>query len=74
MTEPMEQNAPSRNGRPIRGLLWGLIFGLGLTLLLVVTNTILLAWVPMLVTMAIGTAIGIAWSLFGPARKPKLST
>ncbi len=74
MTDPVIPEEPIRSARPVRGLLWGLMFGLGLTILAVVTNSIVLAPVPMLVTLVAGTLIGILWSMFGPAKKAKLSS
>jgi hypothetical protein len=56
---------------PIRGLLWGLMFGLGLTLLLVVTKVINLDLITMIIVLAAGTLVGVLWGMFGPAKSPK---
>ena len=56
---------------PVRGVLWGILFGLGLTLLLVTFGVIRLDLITMLITVIIGTGLGAAWSIFGPAKKPK---
>jgi hypothetical protein len=56
---------------PVRGLLWGLVFGLGLAFVLVFTTIIVFARLPVLTTIAIGTAAGLIWSVIGPPRTPK---
>jgi hypothetical protein len=56
---------------PLRGVLWGVLFGLGLMLVLIATNVIRLDLIQMLITLILGIALGMAWSIFGPARKPK---
>lgn len=56
---------------PFRGVLWGLVFGIGLTFVLVITTIISLDLVTMLVVTLVATAIGVAWSIYGPARAPK---
>lgn len=56
---------------PIRGLLWGLMFGVGLTFVLIVTTVISLDVVTMIVVTIVGTAAGLLWSTLGPAKPPK---
>jgi hypothetical protein len=56
---------------PVRGVLWGLLMGLGLSIVLVLTKVIPLALVPMLIVLVLGTAVGAIWSIFGPAKRPK---
>jgi hypothetical protein len=56
---------------PVRGILWGLMMGLGLSIVLVLTKVIPFALVPMLIVLVLGTAVGALWSIFGPARQPK---
>ena len=56
---------------PIRGLLWGILFGLGLAVVLVVTSVIPLELSQMAIVAVVGIAIGVAWGLFGPAKAPK---
>ena len=56
---------------PIRGILWGLMMGLGLSIVLVLTKVIPLALGPMLIVLVLGTAAGTVWSIFGPAKRPK---
>jgi hypothetical protein len=56
---------------PIRGILWGLMMGLGLSIVLVLTKVIPLARAPMLIVLALGTVVGTVWSIFGPAKHAK---
>lgn len=56
---------------PIRGLLWGLMFGIGLTVVLVLTTVILLDLTTMIIVTVVGTVVGVLWGLFGPAKAPK---
>jgi hypothetical protein len=56
---------------PIRGILWGLMMGLGLSIVLVLTKVIPLDLVPMLLVLLVGTVAGTLWSIFGPAKHPK---
>lgn len=65
MTETVKQN------HPVRGVLWGLMFGIGLALVLVVTTVISLDLVTLIVVVVVGTIVGVLWSIFGPAKAPK---
>ncbi len=56
---------------PVRGILWGLMMGLGLSVVLVLTKVIPLALGPMLIVLVLGTVVGTVWSIFGPAKRPK---
>ncbi|MBT8216150.1 MAG: hypothetical protein HKN74_08405 [Acidimicrobiia bacterium] len=56
---------------PIRGALWGLMLGLGLAIVLVVTTVIELNLAQIILAVIVGMAIGVGWSLFGPARRPR---
>jgi predicted lipid-binding transport protein (Tim44 family) len=56
---------------PIRGILWGLMMGLGLSIVLVLTKVIPLELVPMLIVLLVGTVLGTLWSVFGPAKHAK---
>jgi hypothetical protein len=47
------------------------MFGLGLAIVLIVTTVINLELAQIIIVVLIGTAIGIVWSVFGPARQPK---
>ncbi|MEE9472742.1 MAG: hypothetical protein V3V82_02025 [Acidimicrobiia bacterium] len=60
-----------KKGHPIRGILWGIMFGLGLAVVLVVTKIILLELSQVIIVLVVGIAAGVLWSLFGPARAPK---
>ena len=56
---------------PIRGLLWGLVFGLGLAFMLVFSTIIVFARGPVAITIVVGTLAGLLWSLLGPPRTTK---
>ncbi len=55
----------------LRGILWGIPFGLGLAIVLLVTKVIPLTpgWV--LGVFVGGVVIGALWSILGPAKSPK---
>jgi len=55
---------------PVRGALWGLVFGVGVTLLLMVFSIVPLSIPNLIISTAIIVAVSIAWSLFAPAKKP----
>lgn len=55
---------------PIRGVLWGLMTGVGLTLVLVVAKVIDLDLTMMIVVTVIATLMGVIWSTVGPAKEP----
>ncbi len=59
---------------PVRGLLWGLVFGVGLAFTLVFGTLIVFALQPVLITIVIGTLAGLLWSVVGPPRTPKSPT
>ncbi len=42
----------------MRGILWGLMMGLGLSVVLVLTKVIPLALGPMLIVLVLGTVVG----------------
>ena len=61
---------------PIRGAIWGFVMGLGVTVYLIlfavigissITGTIVTAVIISLVF----AGLGVAWAMFGPAKKPK---
>ena len=56
---------------PLRGLLWGVVFGTGLAFSLVFSTIIVFALEPVVITIAIGTVAGLLWSVLGPPRTPK---
>ncbi len=56
---------------PIRGFLWGIMFGLGLGVVLVVTGVIPLELSQLAIVTIIGSGLGVVWGLFGPAKAPK---
>ncbi|MEO0493530.1 MAG: hypothetical protein AAF081_08955 [Actinomycetota bacterium] len=62
---------PTTKRRPIRGLLYGLVLGIGLTLIVVGQGIAALGtWPPFLVLIG-GTIVGVVWSTMGPAKAPK---
>lgn len=59
---------PTIKRQPIRGLLYGLMFGLGLAFVAIGQGFAALGtWPPFLLLLA-GLVIGTAWSMFGPAK------
>ena len=69
-TTTVEQQLVKKT-HPVRGILWGLMMGVGLSIVLVLTKVIPLALAPMLVVLVLGTVVGTLWSIFGPAKHPK---
>ena len=65
MTDQMKETYP------LRGVLWGIMFGLGLMVVAIVAKVIALSLGSALTVLVIGIAIGTTWSMFGPARPPK---
>jgi hypothetical protein len=55
---------------PIRGMLWGLMMGVGLALVLVITKVIDLNLTMLIVVVAIAILAGLLWSTIGPAKEP----
>lgn len=56
---------------PIRGAIWGLLFGAGLGLLLMVLSIVPLSIPTLIIYTAAATVAGILWGLFAPAKRPK---
>ena len=56
---------------PIRGLLWGLVFGIGLAFALVFSTIIVFAREPVAITISTGVLAGLLWSVLGPPRTSK---
>lgn len=54
---------------PVRGILWGILFGLGLMVVAILTKVIALSLVPALVVLVLGIALGTLWSLFAPPKQ-----
>ena len=57
---------------PLRGVLWGIMFGLGLMVVAIVAKVIALSLVSALAVLILGIAIGTTWSMFGPATTPEI--
>jgi hypothetical protein len=58
-----------RQTHVVRGVLWGLVLGVGLAIVLVLTTTIALDLVQMILAVVGGVILGTAWSLFAPPKK-----
>jgi hypothetical protein len=56
---------------PVRGLLWGLLLGVGLTGLLILTNVVAIGTITPWVILIFCVLFGIAWGLFAPPKKAK---
>lgn len=56
---------------PIRGFFWGLLMGIGITVLLIVTNTVAIGTIAPWLVLVFSTMFGILWGLFAPPRKAK---
>lgn len=60
-----------RKTHPIRGILWGIMLGLGAAVIAILLKIIPFELVWALIVLAGGVVVGILWSTLGPARKPK---
>lgn len=56
---------------PVRGFLWGLITGIGLALVLVITKVIMLSIPSIVITIVVVALLCTIWGLVGPAKKAK---
>jgi len=57
---------------PIRGILWGLLFGVGLYFLLIGRKVFSIGeWTPFIISIVIGIVVNVLWSMFAPAKKAK---
>ena len=56
---------------PIRGAIWGLLFGAGLGLLLMVLSIVPLSIPTLIIYTAAATVVGLLWGMFAPAKRPK---
>lgn len=56
---------------PIRGLLWGILMGFGLTVVLIVTKVIDLQLSTMVIVTAASIVLGVVWGLTAPAKPVK---
>ena len=63
--------AAYRKLHPIRGVLWGLIMGLGATVVAIVLRVIPLDTVWVVLVMAVAVLLGVLWSILGPPTQPK---
>ncbi|MGH9134196.1 MAG: hypothetical protein ACRDZZ_09690, partial [Ilumatobacteraceae bacterium] len=60
-----------RKPHPIRGILWGLLLGIGAAAMAILLKIIPLELLWAIIVVAAGVVIGILWSTLGPAKKPK---
>lgn len=56
---------------PIRGLLWGILMGIGLAVTAIGMKWAAIGTNAPFVFFAIGLVISLAWSMFGPPKGPK---
>jgi hypothetical protein len=56
---------------PIRGFLWGIITGIGVALILIVTKVITLSIPAMVITIVVVALLATLWGLVGPAKKAR---
>ncbi|MEO1065451.1 MAG: hypothetical protein AAFZ07_28885 [Actinomycetota bacterium] len=61
---------PTLRRRPIRGVIYGLLVGLGVALILIDRAVIALGTLTPIVCVLVGGVLGFAWAWFGPARDP----
>jgi hypothetical protein len=60
-----------RKPHPIRGILWGLVMGIGAAALAILLKIIPFDLLWALIVLGAGILLGILWSTLGPAKKPK---
>ena len=53
---------------PIRGFFAGLLLGLGVSFMLIVTSQIALGTLPPFIIVVVGIVLGVVWAMFGPTR------
>jgi hypothetical protein len=63
-----------RKIHPIRGIFAGILFGLGLSLVLISLGVVTFGTNAPFVVFAVAFVAVVAWSIFGPARKKKGDT
>lgn len=56
---------------PFRGLLYGIVFGIGLVLLAVGQGWAALGTLPPFILLVVGLVVGTLWGLYAPAKAPK---
>ena len=68
----MADNTVKRH--PIRGFLYGIVFGLGLALVAIGQSWAALGTLPPFILLVVGIIVGTVWSTFGPPKGPKGET
>ena len=56
---------------PIRGFIWGILFGLGLALIAIGQGYAALGTLPPFILVIVGIVVGTVWGLVAPAKQPK---
>jgi hypothetical protein len=57
---------------PIRGALWGLLLGCSLAVYAVLFSVVVFGdWLPLVLIVLAGAAIGVGWAFVAPAKQPK---
>ncbi len=56
---------------PIRGFLYGIVFGLGLALIVIGQSMAALGTWPPFIVFIVGVVLGTLWGTYGPAKAPK---
>lgn len=57
--------------KPVAGAIWGLIFGIGLSLILIDRGVIALGTLTVFVVPVLTLVLGVVWAFVAPAKKPK---
>jgi hypothetical protein len=67
---PTPAPAPERKVKrhPIRGFLWGLVAGIGLSLILIDQAVVAIGTNGPMVVVLVMAVLGVLWSFFAPAR------
>jgi hypothetical protein len=63
--------ATTTKRHPIRGFLYGIVFGLGLAFVAIGQKWAALGTWPPFILFLVGIVVGTLWSTFGPAKGPK---
>lgn len=66
-----DDTSMQKTTKPILGAVWGVFFGLGLALIAINSGIIEMTIGAAVPVVILGIALGVLWSLFGPAKRPK---
>lgn len=56
---------------PIRGFFWGLLMGIGLALVAIITKVVSLSLTTSIVLVAVCIVFGVLWGVYAPPRAPQ---